>query len=303
MASAFSQQQLSKYLRYMALPAQYAPYLDDPQSFPKTEEALTHLFRCQVTRFPYDNLTVHYSATHLANIDPAAIYNKFMGVGDAAPSHRGGYCLECSIFFHHVLKGLGILRLRNRRAQSQAYQWGAAGRAIRRRRSVRGDGPTRPLRLVSGYTVQNMGRQEVRLIYGNIPNQSRPEQKLWIYQYRNGPEMEWNSFYSFGEAEWFQVDFEVINRYTSWETFDLRNQWLVKFLRGGETGNLPVEEGEVVDAVDGEIAIVGKLMFVNGVVKLNLGGKTRVIHTCETEEDKRVAFKKYFLMDIDTQLK
>lgn len=142
----------------------------------------------------------------------------------------------------------------------------------------------------------------MRLIHGNIPKQSRPEQKLWIYQYRNSADKEWNSFYSFGEFEFYQDDFEVINRYTSWEALELGNQWIVKFLRGGETAGLPVNQGEVVDAIEGEIAIVGKLMFVSGVVKLNLGGKTRVIHTCENEEDKRAAFKKYFSMDIDTVL-
>lgn len=162
-----------------------------------------------------------------------------------------------------------------------------------------GDGPTRPLRLISGYTIQNMGTQEVRLIHGNISKQSRPEQKLWMYQYRNGQDKEWNSFYSFGEFEFFQEDFEVINRYTSWEALDLGNQWIVKFLRGGEVGDLPILDGENVDAIDGEISIVGKIMFVSGIVKLNLGGRTRVIHTCENEEEKRAAFKKYFSMDID----
>lgn len=132
MASAFSQPQLSKYLRYMALPPQYEKYTEDPKSFPKTEEALTHLFRCQVTRFPYDNLTVHYSETHLVDIEPAHIYDKFMGPGDSEPSRRGGYCLECSIFFHHVLKGLGfsvyLTGVRNRRRvngvpQGEYFGW------------------------------------------------------------------------------------------------------------------------------------------------------------------------------------
>lgn len=106
MASAYSQDQLTKYLQYLNLPAQYAKYIHNPESFPKTEEALTTLFRCQITRFPYDNLSVHYSATNLADIDPQNIYVKFLGPDGNAPTGRGGYCLECSIFFHHVLLGL-----------------------------------------------------------------------------------------------------------------------------------------------------------------------------------------------------
>lgn len=107
MISAYSQDQLSKYLSYLALPAKYEKYVQNPQSFPKTEEALTTLFRCQITRFPYDNLSVHYSATNLADIEPQNIYAKFLGPDGTKPTSRGGYCLECSIFFHHALLGLG----------------------------------------------------------------------------------------------------------------------------------------------------------------------------------------------------
>jgi arylamine N-acetyltransferase len=108
MESKFSSAQLTKYLAHLALPLKYEPYITDPTSFPKTEAALTTLFRCQITRFPYDNLTLHYTETSVINIAPLAIYDKFMGAGETSPSGRGGYCLECSIFFHHVLLGLGF---------------------------------------------------------------------------------------------------------------------------------------------------------------------------------------------------
>lgn len=106
MASAFSTVQLSKYLEYLALPPEYDQFIHNPQSFPKTEEALTTLFRGQITRFPYDNLSVHYSNTDVIDIRPESIYPKFMGSADSPPSRRGGYCLECSIFFYNVLLGL-----------------------------------------------------------------------------------------------------------------------------------------------------------------------------------------------------
>lgn len=106
--SEFSTAQLSKYLKYIHLPAEYDQFINNPESFPQTEEALTTLFRCQVTRFPYDNLSVHYSETNLVDIAPTSIYIKFMGASGSEPSGRGGYCLECSIFFNHVLRGLGF---------------------------------------------------------------------------------------------------------------------------------------------------------------------------------------------------
>lgn len=159
-----------------------------------------------------------------------------------------------------------------------------------------GDGPTRPLRLVSGEPVHNLGTQEVQLVYGNMPKQTRPEQKLWIYQYRNGSAKEWNSFYAFPELEFFQNDYEVMNRYTSWEARDRGNFWVVKFIRGGETEGLPLLEGEGVLADTESVPIVGKLMYVNGVVKLNMGGMTRVIDSFESEEEKFHGLKRWFGM-------
>jgi arylamine N-acetyltransferase len=106
--SAYTTPQITKYLQYIALPQAYTTHLTNPPTFPKTEQALKDLFRCQITRFPYDNLTCHYSTTQLAEIQPERIYTKLMGDGDSTPSGRGGYCLEVSIFFHHILRALGF---------------------------------------------------------------------------------------------------------------------------------------------------------------------------------------------------
>lgn len=108
MENVYSPVQLAKYLNYIDLPPNYRPYTNLQHSFPQTEEALTILFRCQITRFPYDNLTVHYSADNTVDIHPQSIYTKLLGTDDSIPSGRGGYCLECSIFFHHMLRALGF---------------------------------------------------------------------------------------------------------------------------------------------------------------------------------------------------
>lgn len=72
---------------------------------PKANHSLEVLFKCQTTVFPYENLTVHYSPTHLVDIKPDVLYRKMMEV----PSRgRGGYCMELSIFFHPTLRGLGF---------------------------------------------------------------------------------------------------------------------------------------------------------------------------------------------------
>lgn len=66
-----------------------------------------------------------------------------------------------------------------------------------------GDGPTSPLPLISGQVTKNLGSQELRLIYDIIPKQTRKEQKVWIYQYRNATDKLWNSYYSLAELEFF----------------------------------------------------------------------------------------------------
>ncbi|KAJ5537586.1 hypothetical protein N7494_007065 [Penicillium frequentans] len=311
MKSKFSPTQLTKYLTYLALPSKYEPYITNPTSFPKTEEALTTLFRCQITRFPYDNLTLHYTETAVIDIAPLNIYDKFMGAGETPPSGRGGYCLECSIFFHHVLLGLGfsvyMTGVRNRERidgipQGEYQGWTHIVNILELPCRTQyhidaafgGDGPTRPIPLISGSTIKNLGTQELRLLHGNISKQSRPAQKLWIFQYRNGVDKEWNSFYTFGEFEFFQEDFAVINRYTSWDTVKKNNHWIVKFIRHGEVAGLPMLEGEGLhDGVE-EVGVVGKIMYVNGLVKLNMGGKTRIIDSFETAEEKVEGLRKWF---------
>lgn len=151
--------------------------------------------------------------------------------------------------------------------------------------SFGGDGPTHPLLMESGVVSTNLGAQEVRLMHGNIPEQTDTSAKLWIYQYRNGADAPWNSFYSFPELEFLEQDFRVMNWYTSCspDSFHPSTILIVRFLMG-----------------DGDQAgeIVGKIMLVGGVVKRNMGGKTEVIMVCKTEEERVQALEKYFAMTL-----
>lgn len=104
--SAYSALQVSAWLQRLRLPTNYQQYVDSPLEFPKTIEALGALFRCQISTFPYDNLTVHYSNAHLVNIKPDVLYHKMMESTESRG--RGGYCMELSIFFHHMMRGLGF---------------------------------------------------------------------------------------------------------------------------------------------------------------------------------------------------
>lgn len=139
-----------------------------------------------------------------------------------------------------------------------------------------GDGAIKPIPLVDGLVTRNIGRQELRLEYGNIPQQSDKSQRLWIYQYRNDPALPWNSFYCFPELEFFEEDFRIMNHFTSThpDSFQKHIPLVIKFLRRGRE-------------------IYGKVMLVTDQVKQNLGGKTSVVKVCRTEDERVDALKEY----------
>lgn len=140
-----------------------------------------------------------------------------------------------------------------------------------------GDGAIKPLPLIDGHITQNIGTQQLRLVYDNIEQQADKSQKFWIYQYRNDPSLPWNSFYHFSETEFLHEDFAVMSHYTSThaDSFLLYATIVVKFLRT-------------------ENQISGKVMLAGHQVKQNTGGKTSVVATCKTEREKIDALKKYF---------
>lgn len=164
-----------------------------------------------------------------------------------------------------------------------------------------GDGPTKPLPLTAGHAVQNLGSQEIRLVYESMPEASEPDQKLWIYQYRNGREREWNPFYAFPEFEAFHADLLMNNYWTSTNpaSFQTKQILLVKFLRSSDGDDGDDDDG---DEHEGSInRIVGKIMMVNGTIKRNMGGKTEIVQECRSEVERIEALKRYFDVSLTQQ--
>ena len=98
MTSAYSAEQIDRYLDYISLPSKYRrnanPALDPG--------FLSVLHTYQLSAIPYENLSIHYNPEHKNSLDPQELYEKFMHNG------RGGYCMENSIFFNHILGALGF---------------------------------------------------------------------------------------------------------------------------------------------------------------------------------------------------
>lgn len=98
-ASAYTASQIAEYEQYINLPHQYRS-----ASKPNLDlNYLTALHIHQIANVPYENLVLHYSVNHEVILDPQVLFKKI--VGDKRG--RGGYCMENSIFFNHVLRALG----------------------------------------------------------------------------------------------------------------------------------------------------------------------------------------------------
>ncbi|RDH26748.1 arylamine N-acetyltransferase 1 [Aspergillus welwitschiae] len=281
--SVLSAEQIDGYFRHIHVPDSY---LRDQR--PELDITfLSTLQSCHLSRVPYENLALHYAENSSISLDVADIYGKVV------VDRRGGYCMENNIFFYHVLRFFGFqvyltgARL-HRTGDSQPSGWSGWEHSVnivtlpdQQRYLVDvgygGNGPTAPLPLTPNVTLRNLGTQEVRLSYDQKPNYHSIQRNLWTYQFRNTGDQPWVSAYAFTEIEFTLRDFEVMNFFTSRspDCFLTSRLLVVKFLRRDD-------------------GIYGKLILDHDRVKKNLGGKSILIQTCTTEEERVNALEVHF---------
>ena len=58
----------------------------------------------QLSKVPFENLSIHYSAHHTVSLDADTLYEKIVGNARG----RGGYCMENNCFFGTILRTLGF---------------------------------------------------------------------------------------------------------------------------------------------------------------------------------------------------
>ncbi|KAI3332537.1 hypothetical protein F4824DRAFT_474960 [Ustulina deusta] len=289
-SSAYTREQIDQFLDHIQLPEKYH---HAPPSYDLLKALHTHMLAAA----PYENLAIHYNPSHAVELNPQHLFRKIV----LNKRGRGGYCMENATLYNHILVGLGFdsytvgvrTRLRDGGVPNGDFPgWvhivsivELDGAKYHVDIAFGGDCATFPMPLVDGLVHQNIGAQQIRLVRDWIPTQLKrtEESKLWIYEYRNGPDKEWIPFYCFTLVEFMPNDWEVINVFASaspksWQT---KTVIAIKFLRR------PREDG-------GGEEIYGKRMLVNDVVKENLGGRTVVIYQCKTDEERVAALEKYF---------
>jgi arylamine N-acetyltransferase len=301
----FSPSQLEAYFNRIQLPTEYRPASSPPLSL----KFLTALHIHHITTIPYENLCMHYSKDRIISLSPQDLFKKIV----TKNCGRGGYCMESSLLFLHILRDLGFsvyptgvrIRLREDGVPVGEYtgpvhivlivnfpsSTSSSGGKYVIDVAFGGDGPTRPLPLKEGIVTTNLGTQEVRLQQGFIEQVGEradgTRQEFWTYEYRNSPEKEWNSFYCFREEEFLEADFGVMNYFTGafGPTFQTSTVLIVLFVRSREE--------------DGELRVIGKRMLVNGDVKENLGGRTEVVKVCKTEDERVEVLNDFFKISLE----
>ncbi|KAK4179907.1 PaNAT1 arylamine N-acetyltransferase encoded by the PaNAT1 protein [Triangularia setosa] len=305
--SAYTLSQISQYLSYIGLDESY-----HPSSSPVLDVTyITTIFQAQLASFPYENLSIHYNPVHRIILDPQRLFAKLITTPKRG---RGGYCMELSIFFSHILRALGFSQIhysgvRNRNRTNGIPQGNYNGYVHLVNivtlpntntqyvldAGFGGDGPTFPLPLTEHTIHHNsIGTQEIRYIRDWLPDQrfrdeSRGALKHWVYEYRNSPDKPWNSYYAFvPEHEFTELDLENLNVYLSeckrnHQTYTIL---VIRFLRDEETRK-----------------IRGKVMMVQGEVKQNLGGRTELVKVCKTEEERTATLKDLFGVELTDEEK
>ena len=266
-------------------------YLIDEQSKEKIDDPvdqlryLRDLQKFHLAKVPFENLSLHYSAHKIVDLDPAALYRKIVEEG------RGGYCMENNCFFGTMLrcKNYNVCSV-GARVHAGEGVYGAWSHMVNIVSLPDGarflvdvgfghNGPTEPLLMVDGHEEASIPPATMRLVREKIPATTNPSDHLWIYQHRLNPTSDWQSMYCFTETEFLPGDYEMMNFWTSQsrKSFFTYTVMCVKSIMDKKT-----------------VQLVGTLVLVGGELKKTVGGKTEQVRKCKTEGERVRVLEEFF---------
>lgn len=283
--ATYSPAQIARYLDRLGLPQEQR--IHDVASL-DAADALAYLARLQklhLAEIPFENLSLHYSAHHSVSLHPEQLFNKIVGDDNG----RGGYCMENNALFGTLLRSLGFTLYS---AGSRVYEGPGWTGWLHMVNIVTigeakyhvdvgfgGDGPVAPMPLERTGTVhKHIQPASVRLQWRNIPGNTDPTQRLWVFEYRRSDALDWEMKYTFTELEFQPRDFEVSNYFISTS----RRTWFTRM----------VAVDKKILGPDGEL--MGKMSMAATTLKWNIRGeKTKEIEF-KGEADRIEALDKYF---------
>ncbi|KAL9100884.1 MAG: hypothetical protein Q9163_003795 [Psora crenata] len=287
----YTDTQLAKFLAHISLPDVVLPNVHTA-AHGSPDQSLVFLAMLQkntLATVPFEDLSIHYSAHHKVSIDPAEVFQKVVGRGRG----RGGYCMELNCLFGSVLRSFGYdiysVGVRVNRAavgEGEGYhEWSHMVNIVKigNKKYMVDVGfganvPTYPLLLEHAHEESSVAPSRIRIIYDNLPDNTDPSQRFWIYQTRHFPDSEWISTYALTEVEFLPQDYEMMNFWTSNSPKSIFTNMIIvaKYFLG--------EDGE----------LEGTLIMVGGQVKRRVKGKTEVVKECKMETERIAALEELF---------
>ena len=292
----YTEGQISKYFTHISLPLYIKGLLNIPTKLRQSSDSLkilTSLQQHQICTVPFENLALHYSPHHNISLDPHHLYVKIV------ENKRGGYCMENNCFFGTILQSLGftvhgagarVSHAANGMGGENYAGWShmvnivtlADGKKYMLDVGFGSNGPIQPLPLDPQiYPLKGIKPAEMRLELQNIPENSDPEQKLWVYQHRYDPHSEWAPMYCFTELEFLPQDYEIMNFWTS----KSRKSWFTTTIVA------------VIMMMEDE-EILGMMILLGKDLKRRLKGKMDHMETCEKEMDRVTVLKQWFGVEL-----
>ena len=301
----FSNEQLEQYFDRIALPRSKRISTVSTLSDSEKLAYLKTLIKHQQVRIPFENLTLHYSWHRVIDVSPFHLFRKV-----TSQRGRGGYCMEVNSLFHTVLLTVGfncyIAAARVWVApESRWTGWSHLVNLV----SIAGvkyladvgfgaNEPTLPIPLKHGGTVAQIPPAESRLVFEALP-QNLSDCKVWIHQSKINAEAEWTPLYCFTEMEVLPTDIDGMNYSPMLGRTSIFTQRVmcVRITTDKEGPEPGLAQEQVID--EGEID--GALIIDHDKFKWRRGGKTVLEWEFQSENERVVALKKYFGIELDVE--
>ena len=281
----YTREQISKYFERLKLPAKHQNCGVADLSPENALTYLTLLQKHQLAEIPFENLTLHYSAHHSINVHPEALFTKIIGDNNG----RGGYCMENNALFGTLLSSLGFniysagARVNNGGVLTGwSHMVNIVTIGVTKYHvdvAFGGNGPIVPMPLDRSEVVkEHIKPAAARLQWRNVPGNTDPNQRLWVFEHRPDQDSDFAMMYCFTELEFIPSDYAVMNYFTSTSKHIFFTRTIV------------VEKKILDDA--GELA--GQLIMSDKDLKWRMHGKNEKQIEFESEKDRLDALEKHF---------
>lgn len=282
---SYTKEQISKYFERLELSEKDQNFNVAGLSAEDTLKYLKLLIVQHQAHIPFENLTLHYSAHHSINVHPQALFTKIIGDNNG----RGGYCMENNALLGTLLFSLGFnLYSAGGRVNNGGVftGWSHMINLVTIGETkyhvdvgFGANGPIVPMPLDhSGVDREHIKPAASRLQYRNIPGNTDPSQRLWVYEHRQDKESDWTMMYCFTELEFIPSDYALMNYYTSTSKHTFFTRTIV------------VEKKILDDA--GELA--GQMIMSDKDLKWRLHGRKEKQIDFESEADRLGALEEHF---------